>query len=359
MLRIVEETIAIFEGVAESGSENSEEAFMQDVIARIILATSVVFLLTVSMAGAALNAGASTGIIDDTAPGWVWNGMTEYDDPGLYGGQAHAGGPGGYGSFTFTGTGVEVVGVASPTIQVDGHVHRTGSLKISIDGKEQNTASTRRPSTEYNFSVGQITGLTRGIHVLEVAPEDGWAMVDYIRVIDPSGTVGADGTAPQAEPAKPAVTRLGTPVFMLNAGGQAIGDWAGDANAYGGTVASSSEPVNTSAIPDPAPEAVYQSERWGACGYIVPNLKPGTTYNVRLDFAETYYWRPTMRRFDVAINNKIVLNDFDIFTVAGGKDRAIAEVFPVVADDEGKIAIGFLKGQADQPCICAIAVYKP
>ena len=34
-------------------------------------------------------------------------------------------------------------------------------------------------------------------------------------------------------------------------------------------------------------------------------------------------------------------------------------MFKVNADDQGRIAIAFIKGKADQPLINAIGVYKP
>jgi len=323
-------------------------------VRNLIVTTGLMMLMSTASATPANN-----GLIDDSAPGWVWSGMTEYDDPGLYGSRAHAGGPGGYGSFTFTGTGVDVVGVAVPQVQMDGHVHRAGSLKVSIDGKEVSTSTMKSATTEYKFTGAHIAGLPRGIHVLEVAPVGGWVVVDYIQVVDPSTqTASSDANAGDV-PTSIAPTKLGVPVLLMNVGGGQNGVWGADIGAYGGTVASSTEVVSTDGMVDPAPEAVYQSERWGNFGYVVPNLSPGATYNVRLDFAETYYWRPTMRRFDVAINNALVLQDFDVFAAAGGKDKAVSEVFRVNADDQGRIAIAFIKGKADQPLICAIGVYKP
>ena len=324
-------------------------------IANLITTTGLMLILSAASA-APVTSPVANGLIDDSAPGWVWNGMTEYDDPGLYGGRAHAGGPGGYGSFTFTGTSVDVVGVSTPEVQMDGRVHRAGLLKVSIDGKDVSTSTMKSATTQYKFTGAHVTGLTRGIHVLEVTPVGGWVVVDYIQVVDPSAQAGA---TPGDVPVAVAPTRLGIPVFQMNAGGATAGTWGADIGAYGGTVASSTEVVSTDGMVDPAPPAVYQSERWGNFGYVVPNLAPGALYNVRLDFAETYYWRPTMRRFDVAINNALVLQDFDVFAAAGGKDRAISEVFKVNADDQGRIAIGFIKGKADQPLICAIGVYKP
>jgi len=41
-------------------------------------------------------------------------------------------------------------------------------------------------------------------------------------------------------------------------------------------------------VTDPAPQAVYQTVRYGNFTYTIPNLTPGGTYRVRLHFAELF-----------------------------------------------------------------------
>jgi hypothetical protein len=53
-------------------------------------------------------------------------------------------------------------------------------------------------------------------------------------------------------------------------------------------VYSNSDPINTSSVADPAPQAVYDTERYGNFTYTVPGLTPGAAYTVRLHFAEIY-----------------------------------------------------------------------
>jgi hypothetical protein len=73
----------------------------------------------------------------------------------------------------------------------------------------------------------------------------------------------------------------------------------------------------------------------------VPNLTPGASYTVRLDFAEIYWNSAGQRLFNVAINGNQVLSNFDIFVTAGGKNIAIAETFTATANSSGQIVIQF------------------
>lgn len=338
---------------------------MQRVISCVVATlTLAIFTASTAMSQAASSAG--NGTIDGFAAGWMWSGMGEVDDSALAGGRAHGGGPGGYGSYTFTGTGVEVWGIAGSTAMVDGQERHLGSLKISIDGKRETTTTARRGSTVYHALLGRVLGLAPGIHVLEVSPEDGWAVVDGIKVVDANHPPSNDGPSTGTSGAADTNNVLGAPVVMVNVGGAAVGDWQADTGeasqafrVYSGTTALSGDAIDTSAATDPAPAAVYQSERWGPCGFVFPALAPGAAYNIRLDFAETYYSQPRARLFDVVINNVPVLTDFDIFAAAGGKDRASDVVLHARADSQGQIAIAFLKGAADNPEICGISIFKP
>ncbi len=135
-------------------------------------------------------------VLDDSQPGWIWTGMVEYQDPGLHGGTAHAGGPGRSCAYTFSGTGVEVFGMKGPTVTVDGRAHRMGSVNVFIDGKLKGTSSERASDSVYDCTVARITGLSDGNHVLQVEPEGGWMVIDYIAVMHASSEdTAASGSA--------------------------------------------------------------------------------------------------------------------------------------------------------------------
>jgi len=68
----------------------------------------------------------------------------------------------------------------------------------------------------------------------------------------------------------------------------------------------------------------------------------GSSYTVRLDFAEFYWSAIGQRVFNVLINGTQVLTNFDIFAAAGGKDIAISKQFTAVANNDGNIVIQFV-----------------
>jgi Glycosyl hydrolase family 3 C-terminal domain/Fibronectin type III-like domain/Malectin domain len=121
--------------------------------------------------------------------------------------------------------------------------------------------------------------------------------------------------------------------LRINAGGGAVTSaawfpsFSTDTGFTGGTVAASATSIDLTGVSNPAPPGVYQSNRGGTFSYTLPNLKPNTSYPVRLDFAETYWTLAGQRVFNVGINGKQVLTNFDILATAGGPNKAVAEQF--------------------------------
>lgn len=124
----------------------------------------------------------AAGIIDDSAPGWIWHGMVEYDDAQMQGGTAHIGGPGTYGLYTFQGTEAEVYCMAGPGISVDGRTHKMGRVKILLDGKADGSFDLARPDVAYGVRIYAAKNLTDTVHVLQIQADTGWAAIDYIEV---------------------------------------------------------------------------------------------------------------------------------------------------------------------------------
>ncbi len=131
--------------------------------------------------------------------------------------------------------------------------------------------------------------------------------------------------------------------YAISAGGAGSGNYQADNYYVGGTsnIATVTDSINTSGVSNPAPQAVYQSQRYGNFSYVFPGLSPGAAYTVRLDFAETYWSSAGQRLFNVAINGSQVLSNFDVFATAGAKDKAIAEQFTANATSSGQITIQF------------------
>ena len=127
----------------------------------------------------------------------------------------------------------------------------------------------------------------------------------------------------------------------IDSGGGAAGPFAADADFTGGNTYSTAAAIDTSGVTNPAPQAVYQTERYGNFTYTVPGLTPGASYTVRLHFAEIYWNSAGQRLFNVAINGAAVLSNFDIYAAAGGKDKAVVEQFTATADAQGRITIAY------------------
>jgi len=102
--------------------------------------------------------------------------------------------------------------------------------------------------------------------------------------------------------------------------------------------------VNTAQVTNPAPLAVYNTERWGAAAWTISGLNPLAGYNVRLHFVEWAHTAAGQRNFNVSINSEPVLTNFDIFATAGAAQTAVAEEFYTTANENGIIEIQTLPG---------------
>jgi len=159
-------------------------------------------------------------------------------------------------------------------------------------------------------------------------------------------TAQARLAAPMAS--APASASSPTQVLAISAGGAGAGTFAADTGFSGGNTYTASAPIDTSAVASPAPQAVYQSERWGVFSYALSGLTPGASYTLRLHFSENSYTAAGQRHFNVAVNGTPVLTNFDIFATAGAADKALTQSFPATANGSGQIAVQFTQGTGAQ-----------
>jgi beta-glucanase (GH16 family) len=138
-------------------------------------------------------------------------------------------------------------------------------------------------------------------------------------------------------------TSVGSYALAVNSGGSAVGQFIADANFSGGTQATpSTSTIDTSGVTAPAPQAVYQSERYGGTfTYTFTGLTAGLTYKVRLHFAEFYWTSVGQRVFNVSINGKNVLTNFDIVATAGAANKANIQEFTTVPTSTNTIVIQY------------------
>ncbi|MCB0359111.1 MAG: choice-of-anchor D domain-containing protein, partial [Bdellovibrionales bacterium] len=144
----------------------------------------------------------------------------------------------------------------------------------------------------------------------------------------------------------------GTAVALINVGGGAYTDslsrqWSADQYYSGGDTYSTGNSITNT--PDPT---LYQSERWGSpFSYSIPIVNGD--YTVVLHFAEIYWNAAGKRVFDVSLEGVNVLDDLDLWSVAG-HDVAISYSFPVTVAD-GALSIS-LNASADNAKLSAIEV---
>jgi hypothetical protein len=153
----------------------------------------------------------------------------------------------------------------------------------------------------------------------------------------PAPIFSAGGTNPSPAP-PPTLTSKST--WRIDAGGSANytdskgNVWQADTGFTGGnSVDRGNIPIANAADPK-----IYQTEHYGmtSASYSVPN----GSYTVNLYFAETYLTGAGQRIFNVAINGKPVLSNFDVFAQAGGAKTGLIKSFPVTVGN-GQVTISF------------------
>ena len=131
-------------------------------------------------------------------------------------------------------------------------------------------------------------------------------------------------------------------LIKIACGNSAVSPFVADVDFSGGAVSSgTTTAISTAGVTNPAPAAVYQHGRKSNCTYTIPGLTAGTTYQVRLHFAEYAATAAGQRTFNVSINGTQVLTNFDIFATAGGEFKANIQQFNAVANSSGQIVIVF------------------
>ncbi|MBO7521792.1 MAG: hypothetical protein J6T16_06095 [Opitutales bacterium] len=134
----------------------------------------------------------------------------------------------------------------------------------------------------------------------------------------------------------------------INCGGYNRGDFEKDPGFLESWVGYRTEDMDISGLKDPAPGDVYRTVRWSDSVYYA-YLKglPGSKYTVRLHFAEQSEDKVAGRRaFDVKINDKVVLKDYDVAKAAGRPRKGvIEEIYNVASDSDGIIKLEFVGGQ--------------
>ena len=181
-----------------------------------------------------------------------------------------------------------------------------------------------------------------------------------VTATDSAGTSALSNQASAMTQGGGCTVNCGTDVAAIDAGSTAaVGSFSADTDFTGGGTYAPGQPVTVPAgLANAAPAAVYQTARQGAFTYIIPGLVAGSSYTVRLHFAELYFSAAAQRQFNVSINNTPVLTNFDIFAIAGNKNfTAVVQTFSnIIANPSGQIVIAFSNGAKDQPMVNGLEV---
>ncbi|HVM47852.1 MAG TPA: glycosyl hydrolase, partial [Candidatus Acidoferrum sp.] len=131
-----------------------------------------------------------------------------------------------------------------------------------------------------------------------------------------------------------------------------------DAWFSGGSTSSTTSTIDTSGVTNPAPQGVYQYNRYGNFTYTITNLTANATYWVRLHFAESYWTAPGQRTFNVTLNGVTALSSFDIYAAAGAQNKAVIREAYGTANSSGQLPIQFTTVK-DNAQINGIEVLQP
>jgi beta-glucanase (GH16 family) len=138
--------------------------------------------------------------------------------------------------------------------------------------------------------------------------------------------------------------------------------WSADSNFTGGWPSASGSGISDSVQPTAGDQTLYQWQRYGNStgGETVTytfNVPTGIPYQVTLKFAEAYFSSAGQRQFNYSINGVTEASNFDIYSTAGGANRALDEAYnSVYPNGSGQIVVQFTQGSADNPTVGGIQV---
>jgi fibronectin type 3 domain-containing protein len=156
-------------------------------------------------------------------------------------------------------------------------------------------------------------------------------------------TVAAsDSAGTSSQSSEVSATPTATPGVQISCGGTATGTWVADKDFTGGATSGTSNAISTTGVTNPAPQEVYQHNRYGNFTYAITGLTAGASYTVRLHFAEEYWTTAGSRVFNVVIDGTQVLTNFDILATAGGEYKAVVEQFTQTVPSSGTLTIQFV-----------------
>jgi hypothetical protein len=239
------------------------------------------------------------------------------------------------------------------TVKDQGNLTVTSAIAVTVNQTPTSIVVSPASATVNTSATQQFTAVERDQFAtnLTTQPAFTWS-VSGGGTINASGlfTAGTTAGGPYTVTAKSGsisgtgtvtVTLVSMPIYRLNSGGAASSPFIADQYYSGGAAASTTSAITTTGVTNPAPQAVYQTERYGTFSYTLPGLVVAAQYTVRLHFAEIYFTASGQRTFNVVINGTTVLTNYDIYAATGARYKAIVREFTATADALGRIVINF------------------
>jgi hypothetical protein len=132
-----------------------------------------------------------------------------------------------------------------------------------------------------------------------------------------------------------------TSAVEIKSGGLAVSSFNADEDYSDGGIVETTGTITTISVPKGLPMELFQSSRTGNFSYDVKGFAPNSNHTVTLYFIEPTFDGVGSRLFDVAINGRTVLSNFDIFLAAGDNDTPLVEQFSAAANGNGEYLIAF------------------
>ncbi len=183
--------------------------------------------------------------------------------------------------------------------------------------------------------------------------------------------------SPQSSAFPTPLPSLAAADFRVNAGGATLsdlnGDWQLDTDASPSPFLApgtsnietmTTEPILDASVPVGTPVEMFTSNRIDATkgdpimSWEFPVTTTGEEYEVRLYFVEMFRCSPNNRVFDVLINGVLVLDDFDIYSEAGGCNIGIMRSHSLILNGE-PVSIEFVLANGKPSTVAGIEILGP
>ena len=217
-----------------------------------------------------------------------------------------------------------------------------GTASLGASATQQFTAAvTGASNTAVTWSLNPAVGAisASGVYTAPASISAGSTVqVKATSVADPTKSASATVTLTAASGSF-------TPI-RINAGGPDYTDpsgkvWKADTGYDAGTGYATGATITGTAS-----SAVYQDAHYNPGGFTYTFAVPNGSYAVNLKFAEIFFTQPGQRVFNVNINGKPALSNYDVLAQAGAANTAVDRVFQLGVTN-GQVVIQFTSVTGD------------